>query len=122
MILVDTAVWIDHFYAGEPSLAKLLEHEEVLIHPFIIGELACGNLQNRQEIISLLQNLPNSSRASDQEALLLIENHALMGRGIGYIDVHLLASVLLTEGAKLWTRDKRLVAIATEMDRSYQPI
>ncbi|MEL6813950.1 MAG: type II toxin-antitoxin system VapC family toxin [Cyanobacteria bacterium J06598_3] len=121
MILVDTSVWIDHFYAGEPALTKLLKREDVLIHPFIIGELACGNIQNRQEIMSLLKNLPTSSTASDQEALLLIENHALMGRGIGYIDIHLLVSVLLTEGAKLWTRDKRLVAIATQMNFAYQP-
>lgn len=121
MILVDTSVWIDHFYAGDLSLMELLNHEEVLIHPLIIGELACGNMQNRQEIMSLLQKLPTSLTASDREALLLIENHSLMGRGVGYIDIHLLASVLLTEGAKLWTRDKRLVAIATNMNLSYQP-
>ena len=121
MILVDTSIWIDHFYAGVPSLVELLQQEKVLLHPFIIGELACGNIQNRQEILSLLHNLPSISVASDQEALLLIENSSLMGKGVGYIDIHLLTSVLIQNGAKLWTRDKRLLAIANEMNLTYEP-
>lgn len=121
MILVDTSIWIDHFYAGVPSLVALLQQEKVLLHPFIIGELACGNIQNRQEILSLLHNLPSVSVASDKEALLLIENFSLMGKGVGYIDIHLLASVLIQNGSKLWTRDKRLVVIANEMNLTYEP-
>lgn len=121
MILVDTSVWIDHFYAGVTPLIELLQSEKVLIHPFIIGELACGNIQNRREILSLLHNLPSVSVASDKEALLLIENFSLMGKGVGYIDIHLLASVLIQNGAKLWTRDKRLLAIMNEMNLTYEP-
>lgn len=121
MILVDTSIWIDHFYAGVPSLVERLQQEKVLLHPFIIGELACGNIQNRQEILSLLYNLPLVTVASDKEALLLIENFALMGKGVGYIDIHLLASVLIQNGAKLWTRDKRLLAIASDMNLTYEP-
>lgn len=121
MILVDTSIWIDHFYTGVPSLVELLQQEKVLLHPFIVGELACGNIQNRQEILSLLHNLPSVSVASDKEALLLIENFSLMGKGVGYIDIHLLASVLIQDGAKLWTRDKRLLAIANEMNLTYEP-
>lgn len=112
MILVDTSIWIDHFHRGEPSLLGLLNRGEVLIHPLVIGELACGDFRNRQEILSLLQNLPIAKRASEEEALLLIENKRLMGRGVGYIDVHLLASALLEDESELWTRDRRLYAIA----------
>ena len=121
MILVDTSVWIDHLRAGEPALAERLNRGDVLIHPFVIGELSCGNLHNRREALTLLKNLPSSPRASDEEALFLIEQHALMGRGLGYIDSHLLASVLLGDGLQLWTRDKRLAAVAAEMELSYEP-
>ena len=114
MILVDTSIWIDHFHRGESSLLGLLNRGEVLIHSLVIGELACGNFRSRREILSLLQNLPTAKRASEEEALLLIENKRLMGRGIGYIGVHLLASALLEDGPKLWTRDERLYAIARE--------
>ena len=81
------------------------------IHPFVVGELACGNLKNRQEVLNLLQGLPALQQALDSEVMQLIENKGLMGRGIGYVDAHLCASVLLS-GAKLWTRDKRLLAVA----------
>ena len=115
MILVDTSVWIDHLQKGIPLLSKALESEDVLTHPFIIGELACGEIKARSEMLRLLSALPSSVVANDEEVLSFIERHRLMGRGIGYIDVHLLASVMLTEGAQLWTRDKRLVAIAMEL-------
>ena len=91
----------------------------VCLHPFIIGELACGNIQNRQEVLNLLQNLSTLPIASDKEVLLLIEGQSLMGKGISYVDAHLLASVLLSQTTKLWTRDKRLRAIATEMNLNY---
>ncbi|MEL6160269.1 MAG: type II toxin-antitoxin system VapC family toxin [Cyanobacteria bacterium J06623_5] len=121
MILVDTSVWIDHFYAGLPTLVKLLQQEKVLIHPFVIGELACGHLQNRQEILGLLHNLPVMPAVNERGALTLIETRSLMGRGVGYIDIHLLASVLIQGKARLWTRDKRLSALAKAMNFSYKP-
>ena len=119
-ILVDTSVWIDHFRSSEPRLVEILNRGEVLGHAFVIGELACGSLGNRQEILGLLHNLPSAPRASDKEVLLLIENCALMGRGIGYIDAHLLASILLAGNAKLWTRDRRLLRIANEMSLGFE--
>jgi predicted nucleic acid-binding protein len=100
MVLVDTSVWIDHLRNSTPDLVRLLESEEVLTHPFIIGELACGRLQNR---------------ASDAEVLALIEKNALMGKGAGYLDMHLLASLRLAVDARLWTRDKRLAQLAEEL-------
>ena len=112
MILVDTSVWIDHLRAGDKELQALLNTGQVLMHPFILGELACGNLRNRNEVLTLLNNLPRAPVANDHEVLLFIERHSLMGRGIGYIDAHLLASVALCAPARLWTRDKRLAAIA----------
>lgn len=109
MILVDTSVWIDHLRHGDVELAKLLNAGQVLTHRFVIGELALGNLQNRNIVLSALQNLPPVTVASDEEALHFIENNALFGTGIGYIDAHLLAAVRLSPGALLWTRDKRLL-------------
>jgi predicted nucleic acid-binding protein len=116
VILVDTSVWIDHLHKSIPALEEALEREEVLSHPFVIGELACGELANRREVIELLLTLPASPLATDDEALRFIEDRRLMGKGIGYIDVHLLASAILAEGGRLWTRDKRLAAIAAQLD------
>jgi predicted nucleic acid-binding protein len=121
MILIDTSVWIDHLHSGEPALVTLLNRSEVLVHPLVIGELACGNLKNRQEVLTLMRTLPIALSASDTEVLLLIENQQLMGRGIGYIDVHLLAAVLLGEGPRLWTKDKRLGAIAQTAGVAFTP-
>jgi hypothetical protein len=109
VILVDTSVWIDHFRRGNAALVAALEREDVLTHPFVIGELACGTLKKRSEVLDLLAALPPAVSATDEETLQFIERHRLMGKGIGYVDVHLLASVALTEGARLWTLDKRLV-------------
>ena len=114
MILVDTSVWIDHLRSGEPALATALEAGRVLMHPFVLGELACGNLKNRSEVLRLLGDLPAAPTATDPEALGLIERRALMGRGVGYIDVHLLASAALAGVGQLWTRDSRLAAVAGE--------
>ena len=115
MILVDTSVWVDHLLAGEPALEELLQRGAVLTHPFVVGELACGRLRNRKTVLSLLAALPTAPRASDREVLLFIEQHQLMGRGIGYIDAHLLAATALSADAKLWTRDKRLHTAASDL-------
>ena len=119
MILVDTSVWVDHLRDGTPALAAALEQGRVLTHPFVLGELACGNLKNRGEVLQLLGELPAAPMASDPEALDFIERRALMGRGIGYVDVHLLASVALAGTAQLWTRDKRLAAVAADLELAY---
>jgi predicted nucleic acid-binding protein len=115
MILVDTSVWIDHLRQGDPALATALQSSQVLMHPFIVGELACGNLKSRAEVLTLLAELPGAPVASHEEALGFIERRDLMGRGIGYVDVHLLASVALAGTARLWTRDKRLAAVASDL-------
>lgn len=120
MILVDTSVWIDHLSLGEPELAAALERGRISMHPFVLGELACGNLANRHAVLELLGNLPAAPRATDPEVLAFIERRALMGRGVGYIDVHLLASAALWGGdGRLWTRDRRLSAAARELDLAF---
>lgn len=120
MILVDTSVWIDHLRSGDEELATLLNIAQVLIHPFILGELACGNLRNRREVLTLLADLPGIAVAADSEVLFFIEQHGLMGRGIGYIDAHLLAAVSLDSPARLWTRDKRLASVTTDLGLARQ--
>jgi len=119
VILVDTSVWVDHLRAGTPALAAALEQGGVLMHPFVLGELACGNLKNRGEVLRLLGALPGAPMATDREARDFIERRALMGRGIGYIDIHLLASVALAGTARLWTRDKRLASVAADLELAY---
>jgi predicted nucleic acid-binding protein len=114
VILVDTSVWINHFRVGDPNLAALLQDGYVLAHPWVIGELALGQLSQRTEILGLLHNLPHANVASDAEVLNLIESRHLCGLGIGYVDTQLLAATMLTAGAGLWTRDKRLAAVAAE--------
>jgi predicted nucleic acid-binding protein len=116
VILVDTSVWIDHFRGDEPGLRVLLDGGRVLIHPFVIGELACGNLRNRSEIITLLRDLPVAPVAADETVWFYIDQHNLAGRGIGYIDAHLLVSVSLSNRARLWTREKRLRSVAGDLD------
>lgn len=115
MILVDSSVWVDHLRSGEQALSELLIARQVLAHPFVIGEVALGSLRQRAMILGDLQNLPAAVQASDDEVMVLIESRALHGRGIGYVDAHLLASTLLTPGAKLWTRDRRLRSVANDL-------
>ena len=114
MILVDTSVWIDHLRCRNQYLAELLEADEVVIHPFVIGELACGNIQNRAEILSLLRALPLATKAGNDEVLQLIGRRKLQGKGLGLIDIHLLASCLI-ERSSLLTKDARLAAVAADM-------
>ena len=113
MILVDTSVWVEHLRRGLPRLATLLQEGKVLIHSWVIDELACGNLRNRADVLELLKGLPAAVVASDQEVLLMIEQHQLMGRGIGYVDAHLLASAKLSH-CQLWTQDRRLAVLTEE--------
>jgi predicted nucleic acid-binding protein len=107
MVLVDTSIWIDHFRNDNNMLKELLNNNEVLIHPFILGELACGSMRNRVEILNLLKELPLAVVADNQEVLKLIENKKLYGKGIGFIDAHLIASALLTK-VRLLTMHKPL--------------
>ncbi|MEK7843122.1 MAG: type II toxin-antitoxin system VapC family toxin [Pseudomonadota bacterium] len=119
MILADTSVWIDHLRAGDAELAALLNGSQVLMHPFVLGDLACGNLCNRTEVLDLLKGLPMAALATDEEVLFFIERHALMGCGIGYVDAHLLAAVALGGETRIWTRDKRLRTVADAMALAY---
>ena len=115
MILIDTSVWIDHFHRSSAPLSEALEREEVLTHPYVIGELACGNLKNRKEVLHLIGLLPMAPAASHDEAMMFLEQHELTGRGIGYVDVHLLAAVALGQNLVLWTSDRRLHSIAAQL-------
>ncbi len=114
-MIVDTSVWIDHFRRGNQRLHGFLEQQIVLIHPFVVGELACGNLRDRPRIIALLDGLPSSEVAEHDEALGLLSRERLYGRGVGWMDVHLLASAMLS-GVRVWTLDRRLAAIADELE------
>jgi predicted nucleic acid-binding protein len=114
MVLVDTSLWIAHFREGQAALADLLSDGLVLMHPFVAGELVCGNLKKRTAILSDLAALPVVTRASDTEVMHLVEDRRLWGRGLGWIDVHLLAAALLSH-CRLWTLDKRLESAASEL-------
>lgn len=107
MTLVDTSIWVDHLRKGTPTLGRLLQEKQVLTHPWIIGELACGMLRNRNEILTLLQDLPQAQIADDHEVFSFIETYKLFGKELGWVDVNLLASAQLT-GCTLWTTDKSL--------------
>jgi len=115
MILVDTSVWIDHLRKTDEELSRLLELGGVLCHPFVIGEMSCGNMKNRDEILELLTALPKAERASHEEVLHLVTDRKLWGKGIGWIDVHLLASALLSN-CTLWTKDKALQSVSRSLN------
>ena len=118
MVLVDTSIWVTHLRHGNRQLENLLIDAEVMCHPFIIGELACGNLKHRNEILSLLNSLPQALTIEFDEFIFFIERNRLMGIGIGFVDVHLLASAQLT-GISLWTADKRLKSAANKLGLAY---
>ncbi len=118
-VLVDTSVWVDHLRGGNQQLVDLLENGQVLCHPDVIGELACGNLHNRAEILELLNALPQATTVTFSEALTFLEVHHLYGRGLGWIDTQLLASARLS-GCPLWTLDRRLAKAAAELEAGTQ--
>ncbi|MCJ7580285.1 MAG: type II toxin-antitoxin system VapC family toxin [Candidatus Aminicenantes bacterium] len=118
MVLVDTSIWIAHFRKGNSQLQDFLMEGKVACHPFIIGELACENLKNRKEILALLEALPKTELAGHEEILYFIEQNQLMGKGLGYIDTHLLASTQLS-GIYLWTLDNNLKDAAEELNLSF---
>lgn len=120
-VLVDTSVWIDHLRQIEPALVQLLQNGQVLGHTWVRGELALGHLPQRQTLLGLLDNLPQAPVAFTNEIHAFIEQHSLFGLGIGLVDVHLLASTRLAVDANLWTRDKRLLAIAERFNIAYRP-
>jgi predicted nucleic acid-binding protein len=115
LILVDTSVWVEHLRTGRPDLARLLDDGLALGHPWVAGELALGHLVRRAEIIGLLGAIPPAIVATPEEILVLVEHHELHGIGIGYVDAQLLASTALTDGASLWTTDRRLEAAAVRV-------
>ena len=119
MVLVDTSVWVSHFRETQIDLVRLLNDGEVACHPFIAGELACGNLRNRTIILSLLEALPMAATVEHGEVLAFIESHKLMEKGLGYIDIHLLASAVLSQ-LPLWTLDKRLEQAADILHHNYE--
>lgn len=121
MILVDTSVWIDHLRRADPTMRRLLEKDEVLSHLLVIGEIAVGSFKRRDRILRELDLLPLATQAGHDDALRFISHNKLFGLGIGYIDAHLLASVRLTPGATLWTRDKRLAKVAESLNLAFVP-
>ncbi|MBI3448637.1 MAG: type II toxin-antitoxin system VapC family toxin [Acidobacteria bacterium] len=116
-MLADTSVWVDHLRGGNAALVSHLERGEVRCHPFVIGELACGRLANRREVLALLESLPQVRRAEHDEVLAFVESNGLGGSGIGWIDAHLLASARLSH-VPLWTLDRRLAAVARSLLRA----
>jgi predicted nucleic acid-binding protein len=121
VILVDTSIWVDHLRLGDGVLVALLNSGSVLGHPWIVGEVALGNLAHRDEVIGLLQGLPQATLATDSEMLTLIQKESLSGTGIGYVDAQLLAATRLSSDARLWTRDKRLSAVTDRLELGFQP-
>jgi predicted nucleic acid-binding protein len=120
VILVDSSIWIEHLRRESAALSSLLTSRRLLIHPFVIGKIAVGQLRNRRQILETLRDLPSAAVASDQEVLEFMDRYLLSGRGLGYIDVHLLAATQLSR-ASLWTADKRLQASAELLSLSAKP-
>ncbi len=118
MVLVDTSVWVSHLRGDAAQLSGLLEKGVVATHPYVIGELACGRLDNRKEILTLLQDLPAALMAEHEEILGFLETHELMGRGLCWVDAHLLGSALLT-GLPFWTEDEVLADVAASLNISF---
>ena len=118
MVVVDTSVWVSHLRVGKPGLASLLEDAEVVCHPYVVGELACGNLKNRKDILSLLEALPVTPAITQDEFMHFLQAQKLAGKGLGFVDVHLLASACLSR-MPIWTQDSKLRNCARELKLSY---
>lgn len=121
MILVDTSVWVDHLKAGDPVLTALLNAGKVYGHPLVTAEIALGSLKSREIVLNFLDDIPQAPVASTDEVRSFVEAQSLYSRGIGYVDVSLLASSLLSLGTQLWTRDKRLARTAVDLGIEYSP-
>lgn len=121
MILVDTSIWVDHLSLTDPNLAAQLDAGDVLMHPFVLGEIALGHLPRRQQILTQLGKLPKCAVARDPEALTFIHDHKLVAKGVGYVDVHLLLATRLTPESRFWTRDKRLLSVAKSLGIAFEP-
>jgi len=119
MVLIDTSIWVDHFNRGDGNLEYLLNENEAATHPFVIGELACGNIKNRRLIFRLLIALPSIPEISKEEFYLFLDRHRLYGMGLGFIDIHLLASALISD-CLIYTRDKSLLSSANKLGVSYK--
>jgi predicted nucleic acid-binding protein len=120
MILADTSLWVEQLRWPDGPLTTLLQEGAIAMHPFVIGELACGNLRNRRSLLEMLSDLPSLQPATEFEAMSMIERHALAGVGLGYIDVHLMASAAIA-GVRVWTTDKAMAAASTRIGIVYQP-
>jgi predicted nucleic acid-binding protein len=118
MVLIDTSVWIDHFNRSDSALQFLLQEYKAVVHPFVLGELACGNFKNRDEIFGLLSNLPTIAEISMEEYFVFLENHKLYGLGLGFVDIHLLASSLISR-CTIYTREKSLLTVANRLKIGY---
>ena len=121
MILIDSSIWIDHFHVGDERIRVLTDAEAALVHPFVYGEILLGSLRDRGGVAEYLADLPQAQVAEHDEAIYVLDRYRLFSRGIGFVDLHLLASTLLMQGARLWTRDKRLGAVAEEFGVAYPP-
>ena len=119
MILVDTSIWVDHLRRGDAGLSALLEATDVAVHPFVVGELACGSLRRQSDVVRLLSALPQVTTATHEEVMHFIDAHRLGGRGIGYVDVHVLASASI-DGIRVWTRDKALASQAASLGLAFE--
>jgi predicted nucleic acid-binding protein len=119
-LLVDTSVWIDHFRRSQPALVAALDRGDVECHDFVLGELACGILPRRDEVLLLIRTLPRLAVVSHDEAMALVTERRIWGRGLGWIDVNLLAAALVG-GARLWTVDRRLKAVARDLGVGWEP-
>ena len=119
MILVDTSVWVNHLRVSDPLLGSLLAQNRVVVHPWIVGEIACGSFVKRSAVVESLQSLPQLGPASEEEVLFFVEKHHAFGKGIGYVDAHLLTSAVI-DNCKIWTTDKRMALIATQLNLCYR--
>jgi predicted nucleic acid-binding protein len=121
VILIDTSVWIDHLHRADPALIALLERNDVVVHPMVIGELALGTISDREKVLGLLSALPGATEATHAEVLEFVAERTLHGKGLSLVDAYLLASTVLSATTRLWTRDRRLAAAAADLGLGWKP-